>query len=92
MNIYNIWDAEGTVKGQYDAATGIITVPNMQVIYVHKSYGDVWIRGVMKDMSGYADAVYFNFTALGGKMECTPMGAICSAGSFGYFYLTMEHK
>ena len=81
-----------TIQGQYDEATGVITVPNMQVIYVHDSYGDVWIRGVEMDFSDYSDAVYFQFTPLGGKLDSTPMGAICSAGTFGYFYLTMEHK
>ena len=81
-----------TVQGQYDKDKGIITVPNMQVIYVHASYGDVWIRGVNDQVSGYTDAVTFTFTPLGGKMQSTPMGAICGAGPFGYFYLDMEHK
>lgn len=92
VNITNIWDGGMTVQGQYDPESGIITVPNMQIIYVHGTYGDIWIRGVEKDFSDYSDAVYFQFTALGGKMESTPMGAICNAGTFGYFYLTMEHQ
>ena len=64
----------------------------MQVIYVHQSYGDVWLRGIDKAISGYTSYIQFKFTALGGKMESTPMAAQCSAGDFGYFYLTMEHK
>jgi len=92
LNISNIWDGGMTVQGQYDAAKGIVTVPNMQVIYVHANYGDVWIRGVNSAVTGYTSAVQFQFTALGGKMQSTPMGAICAAGAFGYFYLTMEHK
>ena len=92
VNITNIWDGGMTVQGQYDEAKGTITVPNMQVIYVHASYGDVWIRGVNDQVSGYTDAVTFTFTPLGGKMQSTPMGAICGAGAFGYFYLDMEHK
>ena len=92
VNITNIWGGGMTVQGQYDAAKGIVTVPNMQVIYVHKTYGDVWIRGVNSAISAYTSAVTFTFTALGGKMSSTPMAAQCSAGNFGYFYLTMEHK
>lgn len=92
INITNIWDGGMTVKGQYDEAKGTITVPNEQVIYVHPSYGDVWIQGVNSAISAYTDAVTFQFTALGGKMQSTPMGAVCGAGSFGYFYLTMEHQ
>ena len=92
LNISNIWNGGMTVQGQYDAAKGIVTVPNMQVINVHDKYGDVWIRGVNSAVTGYTSAVQFQFTALGGKMQSTPMGAICAAGAFGYFYLTMEHK
>lgn len=92
VNITNIWDGGMTVQGQYNEAKGTITVPNMQVIYVHPSYGDVWIRGVNSAVSAYTSAVTFQFTALGGKMESTPMAAQCGAGNFGYFYLTMEHQ
>ena len=92
LNISNIWDGGMTVQGQYNADKGIVTVPNLQVIYVHAKYGDVWIRGVNSAVTGYTSAVQFQFTALGGKMQSTPMGAICAAGAFGYFYLTMEHK
>ena len=92
VNITNLWDGGMTIQGQYDEAKGTITVPNYQVIYVHANYGDVWIRGVNSAVTAYTSAVTFTFTALGGKMESTPMGAICSAGSFGYFYVTMEHQ
>lgn len=92
VKITNIWDGGMTVLGQYDEATGTITVPNEQIIYVHDTYGDVWIQGVNADVSDYTSAVTFTFTALGGKMESTPMGALCGAGPFGYFKLTMEHQ
>ena len=92
VNITNIWDGGMTVQGQYDAETGIITVPNMQIIYVHNTYGDVWLRGIDLDEGVYTDCVYFQFTALGGKMVSTSMAAQCAAGDFGYFYLTMEHQ
>lgn len=92
VNITNIWGAGMTVQGQYDEAKGIITVPNMQVIYVHESYGDVWLRGVKDDLSGYTSNVQFKFTKIGGKMVSTIFAAQCSAGNFGILYLSMEHK
>ncbi len=92
VNITNLWEGGMTVQGQYDEATGQIIVPNEQVIYIHDSYGEVWIQGVNTGITAYTQYVTFQFTALGGKMESTPMGAICAAGSFGYFYVTMDHK
>ena len=87
VNITNIWNCGTTVQGQYDEAKGTITVPNKQVIYVHQKYGDVWIE----DANG-GPTITFTFTALGGKMKSTQMGAICSVGYFGYFFLEMEHQ
>ncbi len=90
--ISNLWEGGMTVQGQYDESTGEIIVPNLQTIYVHASYGDVWLRGVNSEVTAYTPYVTFQFTALGGKMVSSPMGAICAAGAFGYFYVTMEHK
>ena len=92
VNITNIWDGGMTVQGQYDEAKGTITVPNMQVIYVHASYGDVWIQGLTADLDDDASGVTFSFTPLGGKLKSTSMAARCGAGDFAYFYLDMEHK
>lgn len=92
VNITNIWDGGMTVQGQYDKDKGIITVPNMQLIYVHGTYGDVWIQSLTPDLDDDASGVTFTFTALGGKLKSTPMAARCGAGDFAYFYLDMEHK
>ena len=81
-----------TVQGQYDEAKGTITVPNMQLIYVHGTYGDVWIQSLTPDLDDDPSGVTFTFTALGGKLKSTPMAARCGAGDFAYFYLDMEHK
>ncbi len=90
--ISNLWEGGMTIQGQYDESTGQIIVPNNQTIYVHPSYGDVWNKGVAADLSDYTPYVVFQFTALGGKMQSTPMAAQCAAGNFGFFYVTMEHK
>ena len=92
VNITNLWGGGMTVQGQYDEAKGVVTVPNNQIIYVHPDYGDVWLKGINYEVSAWTSAVTFQFTALGGKMNSTPMAAQCSLGNFGFFYLTMEHK
>lgn len=92
VNITNIWNRGMTVQGQYDEAKGTITVPNMQLIYVHGTYGDVWIQSLTPDLDDDPSGVTFTFTALGGKLKSTPMAARCGAGDFAYFYLDMEHK
>lgn len=92
VSITNIWGGGMTVQGQYNEKTGIVTVPNYQVIYVHASYGDVWLRGVAADLSGYTSDVKFQFTKIGGKMESTTFAAQCSAGNFAFMYLSMEHQ
>lgn len=90
--ITNIWGGKMTVKGQYDEAKGTIIVPNDQVIYNYEGYGDFWIHGVKDDFSGYASAVTFKFTALGGKMESGKMAIQYSEGDYTYVYYVMEHK
>lgn len=90
--ITNIWDGGMTVQGQYNEKTGVVTVPNMQVIYVHKTYGDVWLRGLNDAISAYTSDVKFTFTKIGGKMVSQPFAAQCSAGNFGFLYLSMEHQ
>ena len=92
VNITNLWGGGMTVQGQYDEAKGVVTVPNNQIIYVHPDHGDVWLKGINYEVTAWTSAVTFQFTALGGKMNSTPMAAQCSAGNFGFFYLTMEHK
>lgn len=91
VNITNIWGGGMTVQGTYDAEQNTITVPNMQNIYIHPSYGDVWLKGLAKDFSAFTDNVVFKFTPKGGAMQSTPMAAQCSLGNFGFFYLVMQH-
>lgn len=89
--ISNIWDGEMTVQGVWDETTGIVTVPNYSTIFLHPSYGDVWMRGVNEDITGYTNDIQFQFTAFGGKIVSTPWAAQCAAGDFGFYRLTMEH-
>ena len=92
VHITNIWDGGMTVTGQYDEATGLVIVPNYEVIYVHPSYGDVWMRGVLADLSNYDSQIVFQFTAMGGTLVSTPFAAQCSAGNFGFLWVEMTHK
>ena len=91
VNITNIWNGGMTVQGVYDEAKGTITVPNYLVIYNHATYGEVWIQGVNQAVSAYTSSVTFTYNKKGGLMVSTPMGAICAAGAFGFFYLEMQH-
>ncbi len=90
--ITNIWDGGETVVGTYDAETNTVTVPTQQLIYVHASYGDVLMVAVNDAISAYTSDVVFQFTPKGGSLVSSNWGAVCSAGSFGYFYIEMAHK
>ncbi|MBO5224814.1 MAG: hypothetical protein J6B46_00145 [Parabacteroides sp.] len=86
VEITNIWEGGKTVSGTFDPATGKLTIPDKQIIYVHPSYGDVWIE------SENGVALVGQFTAKGGFLNTGVFGAICSAGYFGYQYLEMTHN
>lgn len=90
--ITNIWDGGETVVGTYDEATQTVTVPTQQLIYVHASYGNVNMVAVNDAISAYTEAVVFQFTPKGGFFVSSNWGAVCSAGSFGYYYVEMSHK
>lgn len=85
--ITNIWDGGYTVKGTYNAEKQTISVKDGELIYEHSSYGNVWIEDAYGE-----GTITFEFTPRGGHMESTPMYALCGAGSFGIFYLDMQHK
>ena len=91
VNITNLWDGGMTVQGIYNEKTGVVTVPNYSVIYVHAKYGDVWMRGLNDAISAYTSDVKFQFTTIGGKLVSQPWAAQCSAGNFGFVYVYMEH-
>ena len=91
VNITNLWGGGMTVQGVYNEKTGVVTVPNYSVVYVHPTYGDVWMRGVKDDISAYTSDVKFQFTTIGGKLVSQPWAALCSAGRFGFVYVSMEH-
>lgn len=88
----NIWDGGETVVGTYDETAQTITVATKQLIFVHPSYGDVNMVAVNDAISAYTEAVVFQFTPKGGLLVSSNWGAVCSAGSFGYYYVEMSHK
>lgn len=92
VKITNLWEGGLTVVGTYDEATQTVTIPTNQLIYVHPNYGDVMMRAVNDEISAYTAAVVCQFTPKGGLLVTSNWGAICSAGSFGYFYVEMTHK
>lgn len=91
VELTNFWDGGETVRGIYDKNTGVITIPTNQLIYVHASYGEVVMQAVNDDISA-TKTVVCQFVAKGGLLETSIWGAVCSAGTFGYYYVKMAHK
>lgn len=87
LAITNLWDGGMTIYANYNQETGVVTIPAGQVIYVHASYGDVWIE----EYNG-ASTVVGQFTIKGGYLKLKAWGAVCSAGYFGYQTTSMAHK
>lgn len=85
--ITNLWGGELTITAKYDPATGKLSIPTQQNIYLHASYGDVWIE---EENGG--PAIEGQFTAKGGFLNINTFYAICGAGSFGAQYVRMTHK
>lgn len=87
IKITNIYDGGKTIDAKYDPATGKITIPAKQVIYIHASYGDVW----MEEVDG-GETIAGQFTSKGGLLSISTFSAICGAGTFGDKYIRMNHK
>lgn len=87
IKITNIYDGGKTIDAKYDPATGKITIPAKQVIYIHASYGDVW----MEEVDG-GETIAGQFTTKGGLLSISTFSAICDAGKFGDKYIRMNHK
>lgn len=85
--ITNLWGGGMTVKATFDAASGKVTIPAKQIIYVDSQYGNVW----MEDGND-AKAILGQFTPKGGFLNINAFYAICSAGSFGGQSIKMSHK
>lgn len=91
VKITNLWEGGMTVVGTYDEETQTVTIPTQQLIYVHASYGDVFMMAI-DGSANYIDAVTCKFTPKGGFFETSLWAAVCSAGTFGYSWVEMAHK
>lgn len=87
IKITNLWDGGKTIDAVYDPASGKISIPAQQLIFVHDKYGDVW----MEDVNG-TNSINGQFTAKGGFLNINAFNAVCGAGSFGGQYVKMNHK
>ena len=98
VNIYNIWAAETTVKGVYDAESNTIQVPSRQLIYTDPTYGPLWLMGITDDLSNFSSAVTFTFKPRGGAMKSSFWACLITTGAYaGYTYnyetyLEMQHE
>lgn len=92
IELTNLWDGGKTITGTYDAATSTISIPTRQLIYVHETYGDVYLVALSEDGQNAIPELKFSFQSKGGKMNSGIWESQCSAGSFGLSYVNMQHK
>ena len=91
VEITNLYEGGKTITGTYDAEKGTIAVARNQVIGVHASYGDVFIRPVNDAISGYVANATFTFQSKGGFLNSSKWAASVSQGNFGFYYVEMNH-
>ena len=80
------------ITGTYNKADGTLVIPTDQIVMLHPSYGEVLMKGVDDAIENYTKTISCSFTAKGGTLITGNWQASCSAGSFGFFYLSMKHE
>lgn len=91
VNITNLFEGGETIVGTYNKDRGTITVAQNQIIGVHSSYGNIFIRPVNDEISGYVSSATFTFQSKGGFMNSSIWAASVSAGNFGFYRVKMTH-
>jgi len=94
VQISNIWDGGRTIIGVVDFAKKTITVDNTNIIYVHSSYGNCFMYGLVVEggaIVGYAKQTIATYDDKG-NIEFAPWAAHVSAGDFGWYITVLEKK
>jgi hypothetical protein len=95
VNITNIWEGEQTIQGIVDFEKKTISVAPTEVIYIHSSYGDTFMRGLViangEIQQGYADVAIATYDDKG-NITFEPWAACVSAGYFGHYVTILEKK
>ena len=92
VEIFNIFNGGQKITGTYKKADGTLVIPTDQIVMLHPSYGEVLMKGVDDAIENYTKTISCSFTAKGGTLITGNWQASCSAGSFGFFYLSMKHE
>ena len=92
VEIFNIFNGGQKITGTYNKADGTLVIPTDQIVMLHPSYGEVLMKGVDDAIENYTKTISCSFTAKGGTLITGNWQASCSAGSFGFFYLSMKHE
>jgi len=92
--ISNIWGGGRTIVGVVDFVKKTITVDYTNVIYVHSSYGNCYMWGLVIEGGELVDyaretIAYYDDK---GNIEFSPWAAHVSAGDFGYYVTLLEKK
>ncbi|MDR0699239.1 MAG: hypothetical protein LBG28_08500 [Tannerella sp.] len=94
VDITNIWGGEMTVEGIVDFEKKTISIARTEVIYVHSSYGNTYMWGlVIEDgaVKAYAETAIATYDSEG-NITFEPWAARVSAGVFGYYITVLEKK
>jgi hypothetical protein len=95
VNITNIWDGAQTIQGIVDFEKKTISVAPTEVIYIHSSYGNTSMRGLVivdgEVQEDYADVAIASYDDEG-NITFEPWAACVSAGYFGYYMTILEKK
>lgn len=91
VKVTNLMDGEETLTGTYDADNQTITIDAGKTLFEHPNYGDCYETPVDDDLKSL-DKWIISFTPKGGALETSLFSLDCSAGQFGYYIISMNHK
>jgi len=88
VSITNIWGGGRTIEGIVDFEKKTITIARTEVIYIHSSYGNCNMYGLVigddGDVAGYSSTVIATYDEAG-NIEIGPWAPHVSAGDFAYY-------
>jgi hypothetical protein len=95
VNISNIWGGERTIEGIVDFEKKTISIASTEVIYIHSSYGNTFMLGLVIEggevKDEYADVEIATYDDEG-NITFEPWAAHVSAGDFGHYTTILEKK
>ncbi|MDR1115473.1 MAG: hypothetical protein LBL33_04900 [Tannerella sp.] len=94
VSISNVWGGERTIEGLVDFEKKTISIAPTEVIYIHSSYGNTFMWGLViedGEPAGYADVAIASYDDEG-NITFEPWAAHVSVGDFGFYITVLEKK